>query len=143
MPRVPPVTTATRPVRSKRSIPLWCHLRIDAPEEGRTVTEHEPGAHPPPGIDTTVASPARVWNYWVGGKDNFEADREAGERVLDAVPFMPLIARYARRFLVSAVDRLVTEYGVRQFLDIGTGLPTGDNTHEVAQRLAPAARIVY
>jgi hypothetical protein len=107
------------------------------------VTEHEAGAHPPPGIDTTVASPARVWNYWVGGKDNFEADREAGERVLDAVPFMPLIARYARRFLASAVDRLVTEYGVRQFLDIGTGLPTGDNTHEVAQRLAPAARIVY
>jgi S-adenosyl methyltransferase len=107
------------------------------------VTQQEPGAHPPPGIDTTVASPARVWNYWVGGKDNFAADREAAERVLNAVPFMPMIARYARRFLAAAVVRLVTEHGVRQFLDVGTGLPTGDNTHEVAQRFAPEARIVY
>jgi hypothetical protein len=106
------------------------------------VTQQEPGAHPP-GIDTTVASPARVWNYWVGGKDNFAADREAAERVLNAVPFMPMIARYARRFLAAAVVRLVTEHGVRQFLDVGTGLPTGDNTHEVAQRFAPEARIVY
>ena len=98
---------------------------------------------PPQDIDTTVASPARVWNYWVGGKDNFEADRVAAERVMASVPFMPMIARYARRFLADAVGRLVTEYGVRQFLDIGTGLPTGDNTHEVAQRLVPEARIVY
>jgi O-methyltransferase involved in polyketide biosynthesis len=110
------------------------------------VTQSKPEGHaawPPPGIDTTVASPARVWNYWVGGKDNFGADREAAERVLASVPFMPMIARYARRFLADAVRRLVTEHGVRQFLDIGTGLPTAENTHEVAQRFAPAARIVY
>ena len=94
-------------------------------------------------IDTTVASPARVWNYWVGGKDNFAADRESAERVIAAVPFMPLMARYSRRFLINAVHRLAADYGIRQFLDIGTGLPTADNTHEVAQRAAPEARIVY
>ena len=96
-----------------------------------------------PGLDTTVANPARVWNYWVGGKDNFAVDREAGEQVLRLLPSMPLIARYARRFLLDAVRRLTADYGVRQFLDIGTGLPTADNTHDVAQRIAPESRIVY
>jgi hypothetical protein len=94
-------------------------------------------------FDTTVASPARVWNYWVGGKDNFAADRDSAERVIAAVPFMPLMARFSRRFLISAVRQLVTDYGIRQFLDIGTGLPTADNTHEVAQQAAPETRIVY
>ena len=95
------------------------------------------------GLDTTVANPARVWNYWVGGKDNFAVDRETGEQVLRLLPSMPLIARYARRFLLDAVRRLTADYGVRQFLDIGTGLPTADNTHDVAQRIAPESRIVY
>ena len=101
------------------------------------------GPHQVPDIDTTVASPARVWNYWVGGKDNFAADRESAERVIAAVPFMPLMARYSRRFLSSAVHQLAADYGIRQFLDIGTGLPTADNTHEVAQRAAPESRVVY
>jgi S-adenosyl methyltransferase len=96
-----------------------------------------------PGLDTTVANPARMWNYWVGGKDNFAVDREAAEQVLTLLPTMPMIARYARRFLLDAVGRLSSDYGIRQFLDIGTGLPTADNTHDVAQRAAPESRIVY
>ena len=101
------------------------------------------GAWPVPGFDTTVANPARVWNYWVGGKDNFAVDREVGRQVLELVPFMPMIARYARRFLVHAVGQLSADHGIRQFLDIGTGLPTANNTHEVAQHAAPESRIVY
>jgi hypothetical protein len=96
-----------------------------------------------PSFDSSVPAPARMWNYWLGGKDNFAADREAAQRVLEVMPTMPLIARAARLFLISAVDQLATEYGVRQFLDIGTGLPTADNTHEIAQRAAPESRIVY
>lgn len=101
------------------------------------------GSWPVPGFDTTVANPARVWNYWVGGKDNFAVDREVGRQVLELLPFMPVIARYARRFLVDAVRQLSADCGIRQFLDIGTGLPTADNTHEVAQRAALESRIVY
>jgi hypothetical protein len=96
-----------------------------------------------PSFDSSVPAPARMWNYWLGGKDNFAADREAAERVLEVMPTMPLIARAARLFLISAVHQLATEHGVRQFLDIGTGLPTADNTHDVAQRAAPESRIVY
>ena len=95
-----------------------------------------------PGFDTGVANAARMWNYWIGGKDNFRADREAGEQVLEAMPALPLVARMLRRFLITTVDEL-TAAGVRQFLDIGTGLPTADNTHDVAQRAAPESRIVY
>ncbi len=95
------------------------------------------------GFDVTTAHPARVWNYWVGGKDNFAVDREAGRLVMEAMPHMPLVARYARRFLADAVRRLADDYGIRQFLDIGTGLPTAENTHEVAQRTAPQSRVVY
>src|SRR5258705_1645862 len=84
-----------------------------------------------------------MWNYWLGGKDNFAADRQAAERVLEVMPSLPLIARAARLFLIDAVYQLATEHGIRQFLDIGTGLPTADNTHDVAQRAAPESRIVY
>jgi O-methyltransferase involved in polyketide biosynthesis len=94
-------------------------------------------------FDTSVPSPARVWNYWIGGKDNYAADRAAAEAVSAANPAQPIVARTARRFLVDVVQRLAGEYGVRQFLDIGSGLPTADNTHEVAQRLAPDSRVVY
>jgi hypothetical protein len=83
-----------------------------------------------------------MWNYWLGGTDNFEVDREVAGRVQAAMPSMPLIARFARLFLADAVRRLV-ESGVRQFLDIGSGVPTADNTHQVAQRLAPESRVVY
>ena len=93
-------------------------------------------------IDTTVAHPARIYDYWLGGKDNFPADREAAERIvamgLDARDF----ARANRAFLGRAV-RLLAEQGIDQFLDIGTGIPAADNTHEVAQRVNPAARVVY
>jgi len=96
-----------------------------------------------PGFDVKVPSSARVWNYWVGGKDNFAADREAGEQILAAMPTLRAIAQMSRRFLIDVVHDLAAERGIRQFLDIGTGLPTADNTHDVAQRAAPDARIVY
>lgn len=95
-----------------------------------------------PGLDTSTANAARMWNYWIGGADNFRVDREAGDRVLAAMPALPLVARTLRRFLITTVDEL-TAAGVRQFLDIGSGLPTADNTHDVAQRAAPESRIVY
>ncbi len=96
-----------------------------------------------PDFDTTVAHPARVWDYLLGGKDNFAADRTAGEQVLQVMPEMGLVARSGREFLARAVRYLAAEAGIRQFLDIGTGLPTADNTHEVAQRTAAGSRIVY
>ena len=112
------------------------------------MTQESPGATKDsgsgnlPGHDTSVANAARMWNYWIGGKDHFRADREAGDQVLEAMPALPYIARTLRRFLATTVDEL-TAAGVRQFLDIGTGLPTADNTHDVAQRAAPESRIVY
>ena len=96
-----------------------------------------------PQFDTSVPNTARIWNYWLGGKDNFAADREAAERVVEAMPTLPVIARAVRRFLISGVNQLAADYGVTQFLDIGAGLPAADNTHEVAQRATPSSRIVY
>ncbi len=96
-----------------------------------------------PSFDPAVPNPARMWNYWLGGKDHFAADRELAERVLEVMPSMPFIAQAARLFLIDAVHRLATVHGIRQFLDIGTGLPTADNTHDVAQRATPESRIVY
>jgi O-methyltransferase involved in polyketide biosynthesis len=95
------------------------------------------------GFDTAVPSPARMWNYWVGGKDHFAADREAADKIMAAMPSLPAIARSVRHFLIDIVHSLTVDYGIRQFLDIGTGLPTADNTHDVAQRAAPESRIVY
>ncbi|MFC7742538.1 SAM-dependent methyltransferase [Nocardiopsis composta] len=94
-------------------------------------------------MDTTVPHSARVWNYWLGGKDNYPVDREAGDRFLQVFPGMAQGARASRAFLARTVRYLAGEAGMRQFLDIGTGLPTADNTHEVAQAVAPDARIVY
>ena len=94
-------------------------------------------------VDPAVPNPARMWNYWVGGKDNYAVDRAVAEAVIAAFPILPSIARVTRQFLGAAVQQLAGQYGVRQFLGIGTGLPTADNTHEVAQRVAPASRIVY
>ena len=102
----------------------------------------EGGSGTLPGLDTDVANAARMWNYWIGGKDNFRADREAGDHVRHAMPALPLVAAMLRRFLTTSVEEL-SAAGVRQFLDIGTGLPTADNTHDVAQRVAPESRIVY
>lgn len=97
----------------------------------------------PRDIDASVPHSARIWNYWLGGKDNFAADREAGDEFLTVYPGQRDKARAVRDFLARAVRYLVVERGVRQFLDVGTGLPTADNTHEVAQRLAPESKIVY
>ena len=92
-------------------------------------------------IDTTVPHSARIWNYWLGGKDNYPVDREAGDRFLEVYPDMSHVARSVRYFLARAVRYLAGEAGVRQFLDVGTGLPTVDNTHEVAQRDRKSTRL--
>ncbi|MEU2431182.1 SAM-dependent methyltransferase [Streptomyces sp. NPDC007861] len=94
-------------------------------------------------IRTDIAHNARVWNYWLGGKDNYQIDRQVGDQVTGLFPSIRQVARADRAFLGRAVTYLAAEAGVRQFLDIGTGLPTVDNTHEVAQRIAPESRIVY
>ena len=96
-----------------------------------------------PDFDTSVPHIARVYDYWLGGKDNFAADRVMGERTLQAYPNLVFSVRANRAFLARAVRFLAGEAGIRQFLDIGTGIPTANNTHEVAQRVAPASRIVY
>jgi O-methyltransferase involved in polyketide biosynthesis len=94
-------------------------------------------------IDTSVPQSARIWNYWLGGKDHFPVDRAAGDQFLEVFPGIADVARASRRFLTRAIRYLAGDVGIRQFLDIGTGLPTADNTHEVAQRIAPESRIVY
>jgi hypothetical protein len=102
-----------------------------------------PGAAGPPAFDTSVASQARMYDYLLGGKDNYAADREAVEQALKAWPQMPFTARANRAFLGRAVNYLTREAGVRQFLDIGTGIPTAGNIHQVAQAIAPESRVVY
>jgi hypothetical protein len=94
-------------------------------------------------IDTSVPHSARIWNYWMGGKDNYEVDRIAGDAYREVAPNIEAMARGSRHYLIRAVTLVVGELGIRQFLDIGTGLPTYDNTHQVAQRIAPESRIVY
>jgi hypothetical protein len=94
-------------------------------------------------LDTTVAHPARVYDYWLGGTDNFAADREAGELALEAYPQLAEAVKSNRAFLARAVRFLTGEAGVRQFLDLGTGIPSANNTHQVAQREVPDSRIVY
>jgi hypothetical protein len=97
----------------------------------------------PPGIDTSKQHSARMYDYYLGGKNHFAADREAAEKALAAVPTARTGARENRAFLGRAVRYLAAEAGIRQFLDIGTGLPTSNPVHEVAQSVAPSARIVY
>ena len=106
-----------------------------------TDPETNPAAHAK--IDTSVPHSARIWNYWLGGKDNYAVDREIGDQFREVFPDIVDISRSSRAFLSRAVRYLAGEAGIRQFLDIGTGLPTVDNTHEVAQRVAPKSRIVY
>lgn len=108
------------------------------------MTSDAPGTAPESGrIDTTVAHPARRYNYWLGGKDNFQADRDSGDAMAARFPTIRISALENRRFLRRAVRHLAGEAGIRQFLDIGTGIPTADNTHEVAQSTDPRARVVY
>ena len=101
------------------------------------------GAHSDPALDPLVAHPARVYNVWLGGKDHYAADRDAAQRVAECRPQVVAGARANRQFLGRVVRYLAGKQGISQFLDIGTGLPAPDNTHEVAQALNPAARIVY
>jgi S-adenosyl methyltransferase len=109
-------------------------VQSNSPKSART---------PLPKLDAGVAHSARVWNYLLGGKDNFAADRKIGDTILQMFPDIADVARVQRRFLVRAVRYLAGEAGIRQFLDIGTGLPTAENTHEIAQQAAPESRIVY
>ncbi len=106
---------------------------------------NRPGHRPlaPPKVDTTVPHSARIWNYWLGGKDHFPVDREAGDRYQQVYPGIVHTARAVRHFMVRSVRHLAAGPGVRQFIDVGTGLPAADNTHEVAQQTAPECRIVY
>ena len=105
------------------------------------MAQDQPGRWPQ--IDTKPASIARIYDYWLGGKDNFQADREAAELMIKQYPDIVTGVRKNRAFLGRAVHYLAAEAGIRQFLDIGTGLPSSNNTHEVAQCAAPESRIVY
>lgn len=96
-----------------------------------------------PGIDRSVPHSARVWNYWLGGKDVYEADRTAGEKFAQLFPDVRDFAQASRGFLVRGTRWLAAEAGIRQFLDVGAGLPTDDNTHQVTQAVNPEARVVY
>jgi O-methyltransferase involved in polyketide biosynthesis len=107
-----------------------------------TTSPGVPGPQVPPEIDSSVSHSARIWNYWLGGKDFYPVDKQVGEQILAFVPELVRSARADRYFLARAV-RFLASQGIRQFLDVGTGLPTVDNTHEVAQRAAPESRIVY
>ena len=115
----------------------------DNPSASPGVPGEEPDGTDGSAIDTTIPHSARIWNYWLGGKDNYEVDRVAGDEFVKAFPGIVDIARAGRAFLARAVRYLALDAGIRQFLDVGTGLPTVDNTHEVAQRAAPESRIVY
>jgi hypothetical protein len=96
-----------------------------------------------PKLDSSTAHIARVYDYWLGGKDNFAVDREVGDKVLDIHPQTALSVRANRGFLARVVRYLAAKEGIRQFLDVGTGLPSANNTHEVAQSVAPESRVVY
>jgi O-methyltransferase involved in polyketide biosynthesis len=108
-----------------------------------TVDSSTADRRPEPKIDTTIPHSARIWNYWLGGKDNFAVDRAAGDQYREVFPGIVEVARASRQFLTRTVRYLAGEAGIRQFLDIGTGLPTAENTHQIAQRVAPDSRIVY
>ncbi len=107
--------------------------RGDDPDEGAE----------PPAFDTSMAHPARVYNYLLGGKDNYQADRAAAEEIISISPSVLPTVRANRAFLRRAVQYLAGEAGIRQFLDVGTGLPSAENTHQIAQEIAPDSRIVY
>jgi O-methyltransferase involved in polyketide biosynthesis len=111
-----------------------------AEDQQRQAAEHDKDL---PKVDATKPHPARIYDFWLGGKDNFAVDREAGQQIIDVFPGIVAGVRTQRAFLGRAVRYLVNEAGIRQFLDIGTGLPAADNTHEVAQRAAAESRIVY
>jgi len=115
-------------------------MTSDAAAPGGGVPAAKPGKPP---FDTSVAHQARIYDYLLGGKDNYAADRAAGDKMLEVYPDTAYTARANRAFLGRAVRFLAGEAGIRQFLDIGTGIPTAGNTHEIAQAVAPESRVVY
>jgi hypothetical protein len=115
-----------------------CREEYRMPESAHSSSQPQP-----PPVDTTVPHSARVWNYWLGGKDNYPADRAVGDQVLAIFPGIVEVARAQRGFLTRAIRYLAGEARVRQFLDVGSGLPTAGNTHEIAQSVAPGAHVVY
>ena len=120
-----------------------CQTLLEGPVTMEDFTPDNPQLDDPFEIDTSVAHPARRYNYYLGGTDNFEADRISGDAGMAAFPTVKVSVMENRRFLRRAVSFLVEEVGIRQFLDIGTGIPTAGNVHEVAQSIAPESRVVY
>jgi hypothetical protein len=114
----------------------------DAPDAGEA-DDVLVGGNGRPAFDVSVAHQARIYDYWLGGKDNYAADRKAAEEAAAAYPGVVTGARANRQFLARAVRHLAADAGIRQFLDLGTGIPTANNTHEVAQAAAPESRVVY
>lgn len=114
-------------------------MNLNVADEGPS----NPHSAPASKINFEVPHAARIWNYWMGGKDNYQVDRVAGDAVSAVYPDIVTMAKQSRQFLIRVVLFLAGEAGIRQFLDIGTGLPTMQNTHEVAQQIAPESRIVY
>ncbi len=110
--------------------------------------QHGSGGSPaveiaPPGVNANVPHSARIYDYWLGGKDNFAVDRAVGHAMAEIIPEMRAMAGENRRFVHRAARDLVAKEGIRQFLDIGTGIPTRPNLHEIAQQVAPETRVVY
>jgi O-methyltransferase involved in polyketide biosynthesis len=133
--------SSPRPAAGHRSDPEPAPAVPGGPGAG--AAGRDPGGPPPPGLDVSTAHPARVWNYWLGGRDYFAADRAAGEQLDQEFPHLAQTARAERAFLVRAVRFLAGPAKIRQFLDVGAGLPAGGNTHEIAQRISADAGIVY
>jgi hypothetical protein len=124
-------------------MPISGRIRATTGAEGELhVTDARDELEPNHRIRPDVPGAARIWNYWMGGKDNYEADRAAGDAALQLFD-MRAVATQSRQFLIRVVRFLTAEAGIRQFLDVGTGLPTMQNTHEIAQAIAPDARVVY
>jgi hypothetical protein len=119
----------------------------DCPEGAFVVKDGREGVgYPqvgPPGVNVNVPHSARIYDYWLGGKDNFAVDRAVGEAMIQAIPGMRFMAAENRKFVHRAARELVKQQGIRQFLDVGTGIPTRPNLHEVAQGVAPRTRVVY
>ncbi len=119
------------------------HIGMAVADDSRSPVAGDETVPAPPGIDVTKPHPARIYDYFLGGKDNFAADRETAGQVLQTWPTVRTAARENRAFLNRAVRYLAAEAGIRQFLDVGSGLPTASNVHEVAQDIAPECRVVY
>src|SRR5260370_3009631 len=123
-----------------RLVAIWLKGLLTVTDDARLISLLRAGG---PRIDTSLANVARAWNYMVGGKDNFEADRAAARQLMEVAPVIRVAAPASRAFLGRAVRFLAAEAGIRQFLDIGTGLPAAGNPHALAHFVAPDCRLVF